>query len=89
MIHDLRHNNNNNKITYNDLLPGDKVWVQGELFEVAQVFGYKTSNGTVVIRFIGVAVKGYNNLIGTGFDNSLYGANAKERCTIVNRSISY
>lgn len=86
-VTDLRHANNNMRITYNDLLPGDKIWVQGELFEVTEIFGYK-NNETVIIRFKGNAVKGYNNLIGTGFDHALYGASANVRCTIVKRTIN-
>ncbi len=84
----LRHSDSCIKITYNDLIPGDKVWVQGELFEINNIFGYKDSAGRVIIRFTGDPVYGYNNLIGTGFASAIYGARSEVRCAIVKRAIN-
>jgi hypothetical protein len=80
---DLRHSDFNYKKPYNDILLGDKVWVQGELFEVTLIFAYKSKNGTVVIRFSGKPVEGYNNLTGTMFENALYGSNANQLATVI------
>lgn len=59
-------------------MPGDLVWLCGELFSANEIFCYK-SGYRVVIRFTGTCLTS-DGLCG------MYGANATERATIVNRS---
>lgn len=88
MIKNLRHSDNVIQIPQNDIIPGDKVWNCGELFEATEVSGYKDAFGIVIIRYTGIAVAGYNNYQNDSrFDGGTYGARADVTATIVKRNL--
>lgn len=81
----LRHSNNNEYIIYNDIQPGDRVWIYGQLFEATEISGCRDERGRILIEFKGLAVTGYNNYKGTRFDGGRYGSISSERACIVKR----
>jgi hypothetical protein len=68
------------ELTYGDVQNGDRVWIQGYLFEVRNLRRYpKASNPTYtddVIRFDGIVVDRSVDIAGSGYDGGVYGGYA-------------
>lgn len=77
------------QVTHADLQNGDRVWVQGYLFEVVNVrthpetmpFG-EYGPGRPVVRFEGRVVDPTSSIFGTGYDGGTYGAFAWVPCHV-------
>lgn len=72
---------NTKTTTYGELKNGDKVILEGTVFEVAYLRRFDLSPGRTAVRFAGFVVDKNDALYNTGFNGGTYGGYLDDRCT--------